>query len=357
MSREGPPPSWTEQEPGLPDVLRELQRLFGRARHRPLPILLLALAGAVGVASSAARKIYRFEAEVVLRLREGELDATTAPPTTRRLEEYVTDVVLSSPRLLELIRAEHLYPNALRRSESAAVEAIRGDVTVEAFRNDFLENRGPEDPPRSAYIRLGVTAGDPEQARVIATRLGQILVRHELSRRRADAAREAARAGQDVAEGRRQIAALEESAARTETAARGTRGAAVAAARLELQDLRRRIHAAELKVRDEQVRAAQLEVRAEYEDRAMGMEFELVSTGPEHPRRRLSPAGSVLLTGGIAFLALLVLGALGIGAFDPVVYDGVDARHLGLSPLGHVPAFRGLEAASLRARDPLHGVR
>src|SRR5882724_8082010 len=96
---------WYESEqPTRRGMVAEIQRIQGRTRVRPLPVLLLAALVTGAISYKVATRPVIVEAEVVLALVEGQLanhQATGLP--VDQLRAYVTQVLLPDNKLLALV--------------------------------------------------------------------------------------------------------------------------------------------------------------------------------------------------------------------------------------------------------------
>lgn len=327
---------WTESEPGLWEGLREARRLLRRGLRRWLPSLL-ALLALVGLA--AARRVQKkplYPAKVLLRLSEGDGDVGAIPRTNNQLQEYVQNVVFTDARLLEIAKRRGLQTSMLAKNPVVALDNVRDEISVEVFRNHFVEDRAAGDPPRSARISIRFRAPDPDVAVAVVHDLVDVLREHELKKRKdeADAAQRTAsiavglaRADLERLDGR--IAALE-----LAVAERPKDGAADRVELVRLLALRP-TEQVRLDEAEELAKAVALRVGVEREQ--MGLRFDVADESPPMERRSLP------LDLALTALAALLLGGpfvlLVVGAFDRRVYDAAEVRRLGFTSLGVVRAW------------------
>jgi len=335
-----------------PTVTAEAWRLVRRARRRPGWVLALALVGAAAVVGVRARQD-RFTARVVLRVTEGDLAPGASPRAPRLLREAVARVALQPPRLLAIAESERLYgvggSDGRRADPQAALDAFRDDVTIDAWRTDFGEERAPTDAWRSGRVAITWRGPEPEQATRVAAALARLVLDEDAAARRAEtAARERRAAGEARGlEGR--IAEAREGLVRAEAGLRGSDGARAATIRAELVERRQALMALEEQAAAMAVRRSEVAVRAALAADQERLSFEVAQVVRPRPRRLGKPRA--LVAAGFALLALLLpLSALVVGAFDSRVYDGDDVRRLGLASLGAVGAFPGDRVGSLRER-------
>jgi hypothetical protein len=347
--RAGETASWIDDEPDLRAALRELQRLLRRAAARPIVTLLLALLTAAGVAGNIARKQLVYDARVVFRVTESDFEAGTAPPPARALRAYVLDVAFSSARLLEVMRAHHLYGSTTARDPTLALESMREDIEVQVWRNYFIQDRAADEAGRSAHLAIGYTGTTPEQALAVVHDLGRLVIEQELAMRAQLAEEAVRRAEQELQDGRERVAALRGQMAANELAARRATPENAALLRLEIQHLQRQTALLDNKLRALEQARTSLGLRLGLEQRKLGLTFELVDPG-RAPRLGWSRSRRLLAVFVLVFLLCLPLTAMAAAAFDPRVYDAEDLARLGLSTLGQVATFPGDGALALRER-------
>jgi hypothetical protein len=328
----GGPTSWIDAEPSSADDRRETWRLFARGWARPALTLLLALTMAAVVVGMRARKVDKFAARVVLRVTEGDLDFETAPPPNAQLRGYIYNAVFSTPRLLEVIRARHLYAGAFAVDPDRAVELMRDDIKIEVWRNYFISPRAPDDPPRSARLSISYTANDPELAYAVVQDLKAMLIADEALKRATVADR--AMADVELALGSLRTQ-LEAARALQAALALELQRAPKTPLALRLADLHQSIVGLEEQQHTYELRSAALERRSRIEHNRMGLVFQIVDDGRVPPMGLRRPVKLAVL-GGAVFFLVLPLCAIAIGAFDTRVRNLDDVRRLGLQPLGHL---------------------
>lgn len=337
---------WTENEPG---VAAELGRLWRRARRRLVRVLLLALVGTSLVVGMRARRPRSYQARAVLRVTEGDLDPTTAPRPAKRLREHVLDVAMAAPNLLDLMRRRSLYQGQLGRDPTFAVESMREDITVEVWRNYFIEERQADEPARSARIAIAYRAGTPALAETVVADLVNLVVDVERSARVAHtrlgaevAAHESAALRSEQTRRRTVIEADRAVLAHSDGPLAATLRSQITVGETQLQKIAERLTLADK-------RAADLELRASLEKAELGLRFEMVDAPHVPPQTGSRPLELVRL-GLVVFLLLLPLCVIFVGAFDDRIYSGEDLTRLGIQPLGSVPAFDGDNLGALDDR-------
>jgi hypothetical protein len=333
-------PSWVEREPGLTQVGGHLARLRRRARFRWFSTLVLTVLVAVGCVVMRARQRRTYQAEVLLRVAEGDVDARTAPRPTRELREYVDQVAFSRSRLLAIIRARGLYPSHASRTPEKAIEDMREDILVTVSRNYFMVERGPDDPPRSATVSIEFKAQDPEVALVVAQELAALVVEQERGARQRLAA-EAASAAADTADGiRRRLNEAQARLVSQQQALVTARTKDVPGLLVETGNLSKSVEMLEASLKDAEDRLGSMTLRRSMEAGSQGLAFEPVDTRP--PRRPyLSRRRELALVGVLSALLALPLMGMAVGAFDPRLHSIEDVEALGMVPFGALPHRAG----------------
>jgi hypothetical protein len=335
--------SWSRSASSSPDAeiergpavtLAQAARLIARSRARPLRIVGWAALCAVLVVTGTALVERRFSPRFVLSATEAERDAEIIPPPKRALREYVLGAVFTSSRLLQIAQEQGLYANLVADDPHAAVESFREDIRVEVYRNWFVEERSSKDVPRSARIAITYLSADRRLAMRVTERLGELVVEHELERRRAHADRVARDAEGDLRSARERL--LKEKRRWVEKSfavARDHR----AASRIDLASSTRDLERLEQELELAERRKAALELGGALEHADLGLRFEVVERG-DIPISAELEAGELALLGALVFLLGLPLSALGVGAFDGAIHDVRDLTESGFTVLGRVPA-------------------
>ncbi len=342
---------WIAREPGLRTALHELGRFRRRAFARPALTLAITTLLVAAVVVKRARQQPGATSTIVFRVTEGDLDLATAPRPNARLRSFVSDVAFSTSQLEEVARRHGLYKAELKRSAVDAAEAFREDIGIQVWRNYFLEGRAADDPARSARVAISFAARDPALAYEVVQDLGRVVVEANRSDRLAIAHEAAARADLAADAAREELSRRRAELTAKELSARARPSAA---ARLELQDLRRGLEATEARMLARGGRKAEIDLRVGLEERSLGVQFQLVDSGRVE-RLQSGRAGALALLGVALFALLLPLVTIAVGAFDPRIYDGDDVRRLGLVMVGRVDGFSGDGRASLverRGRAP-----
>lgn len=341
---------WVGDEAELPGMWTELKRLGRRARRRWVRTLLFGLVCAALVIGAAARKPRSYASRVAFRVTESELEGATTPRTNGRLRDYVATVVFSNSHLLQVIKEHGLYAALMARDPSLAVESMRDDIDVEVWRNYFALPRTADDPARSARLAITFHSNDAQKAFEVVQHLGRLVAESEQKSRVAQA-ETALRLADDqvetteklVSQRRRDIIQKQLERDRARTPAEGLQ------LLIEQRILEKALPRAEQLLAQVETRREQLYMRAQLEKHALGLKWEMIDPGRVEPKG-ISKRALLTWLGVIAFVLALPLCGIGVGAFDPRVYDLADVRRLGLPTVGAVRHFDGDNAGALVER-------
>ena len=344
---------WVGDEDDTPGAWQELKRLGRRARRRWFRTLVYTLMCSALVVGAAARKPRSYASRVAFRVTEGELESKSAPKTIGRLRDYVATVIFSSSHLLAVIKEHDLYPSLMARDPSIAVESMRDDIDVEVWRNEFAVKTANDDPARTARVAVTYHGNDAQKTFAVVTHLAK-LIRESEQHSRVAQAESALRLADDQVEQSRQLIeerkrAIVETQLKRQHARTPEEGLRLV---IEQRGLEKSLPRAEKILAQAETRREQTYMRLQLEKHALGMRWEMIDPG------RVEPPGmskKTLLTwlGIIAFLLALPLCGIGVGTFDPHVYDLEDVRRLGMPTVGAVRHFDGDNAGALvdRLRD------
>lgn len=344
---------WFESEERTRETfVRELQRLYRRARARWPYIVVIAALLTAGVLYKRSKKVTIHNATVVLAASEGSMSDGHHPMPALELHSYLDTVLLSNGVLLELIEEEDLFPLRHKLGDEFAISELRGMFEVGVFRNYFLYQY-TQDARRSARISIDVWDADPDFAWWLAHRLANLIVEGEHARR----LEIAEHLGQEVelalSRARAEVDALE--ATMTErnlalaAAERANDEGQVAALTVETIELSARLHRQREAVLALVAQGSSDAMALAIDRAGLGMTFEVAEEDRpfEQPGARLY---FQVILGGIVFCVLLPVVAIFVGAFDSRIHDGEDVVRIGLPVIGHVPPFPGDRVGSLRAR-------
>jgi hypothetical protein len=318
---------WLEQERRQTSFYSELSRLGRRALKRRALVIVIALAATTAVVAGQSWKKRAFEASVVFRLMEGDFRAGVAPETKPQLRAYIFDGVFTRSRCLALIKAHDLLPEKMRKDVNWAVETMRDSIDVEVARNYLLLD--DDDAPRTASVIISYSDPDPHKAIAVVYDLARLLREHEATARYEQAAAALRGINRNVTGLRDRLSALQLRILKGEP-----RGVASQQPISELARITEELR---------QARRLQAEagLRTDFERQHRGFRLEQVDM--RTPQLPASPVRRLVVKGLLAFLVLLPIVGLFIGALDSRVYDSADVRRLGLHALGHVPPFAGMD--------------
>jgi hypothetical protein len=311
-----PGPGWYDAEPALgPTAGATTSRLARRARASWRTWVSGAFILAAIVTVQRARTPPSYEVTKVLRVVEGAVDGPAL--SEAEIVAQVDDLAFTKDRLLGLMKKHPAnFPKAFT-DQSLALDDFHDRMKVEVSEDDFIEDRQPTDPRRSARVTLSFKAPDPDLAWTVARELQEMLVDSGLQQQR-----DRAKSGQAAA-------------------AEAVRGAEldVAAAQRDalpgVHDKRLEMARARLLLAQQNLAEASITVTAT--TARLALRFDVIDPGrrPPVPNRR------AVLVGAFAtalFLGLLAL-ALLAGAFDPRVLNAGDLADLGVPLLGRFPVL------------------
>jgi hypothetical protein len=345
---------WFESESELLSWRRELDRLKRRARARLFRTLALTALATGMVVYMAAKRVPLAESRILIRVTEGTVLREDSPTTTRDLGQFLNDSALSGRNLMELIEKRGLYPFERTRGDQFALEELRANITLEVYRNQFIEARGYNDDVRTARVSIRFRDSDPAVSFAVAGDLARLVISSE-SRRRADTSRDVAgliqvavdQAHQRMNDRENRLAAARLALAEAKRARKKD----------EQSSLRIQIDRLEDELKDQikllatmRKNKARADLRSALDAGSMNMQYQIVDERPPPPPDQGRPIrlAMVALAG---FLILLPLCAVGVGAFDSRIHDREDVQRLGFEVVGHVPRFGGSEVGSLRSRQ------
>lgn len=323
---------WTDAEPSLADVAREVSRLKRRALARKWLTLAITVAVTALLVVREVRKPKTYPATIVLAVTERIVDETVVPETTAKFRDYLSNAIFTDRRLMEIMQKHKLRSEAnLKSQPQVALESFREDLEIEVYRNTFLEYQ-PGDELREARIRLVYHFRDPEIALTVVRELGHMVILHEAEARRAQI--EVARIHSDVAveQAQAEVTALERAIAEKQIEL--ARSVTPGVTRHELLTLQRSLTSARSQLDTTRKERATLELVGSHETEAGGLQFEVADWGRAADPMPMAKLATILAL--IVFFALLPLVGIGVGALDPRVYDAEDVERLGLTALGKV---------------------
>ncbi len=364
-----PPPrkntaEWTGNEPGWQEFVIEVRRLFRRNRRHPLPLLAIVLCTTLFGLWRGYTRQPSYEARIALRLTENDVVAGAAPRPVAELREWVADVALSDGRLSKILDRFQMYPQMRARGLDQAVEALRDDLTVEVWRNEFLDNEESGLIGRAARVALSFRHPDPDVAFGVVSALAEATVDEQRRMRRAQAEYLALGLSPAVEAAREEIHRLRLKKPSSDSTQRSavpssdnTQRSAVLSIDSpplllmntpgafkdsdEIEFWERRI--SELTRQKEE---AELRIAAERLD--LGLKSDIIDT--VQPRVRPYKLRWSVLGALIGFLCGMLLGGVTIKAFDRRIYDADDLRRLGYPVCGVLPTYPGDGVGSMKSR-------
>lgn len=347
------PIDWLDSESELFSWHRELDRLKRRARSRLFRTLAFAVLATAAVVYMVARRVPLAESRILIRVTEGSVLREDEPISSRDLGQFLNDSALSSRNLLQLIDKHGLYPLERTRGDLYALEEMRDHLSLEVYRNYFLEQRGYNMDVRTARIVVRFLDEDPAVSFALASDIAQLIIDSE-TRRREETSRGLAGVTQRAVDNaaatlqERQQELLSKQTALAE-AKRKEDKEEVAGLQVEMSRLTRDLENQSTQLRKARENKARADLKLALESQGINLFYEIVDERPPPPQ----PAGKEIrlaMIGLAAFLIILPLCAIAVGAFDSRIHDTDDVQRLGLEVVGHVPRFPGFGIGSMRAR-------
>jgi len=345
---------WWESESDLLSWRRELERLKRRARARLLRTLALTALAPGMVVYMASRRVPLAESRILIRVTEGTVLREDSPTSTRDLGQFLNDSALSSHNLMELVKKRDLYPFERLRGDQFALEEFRSGLTLEVYRNQFIEARGYNDDVRTARVSIRFRHEDPVVSFAVASDLAQLVIDSERLRR-ANTSRDVAGLIQVAVEqatdrlNERQNQLTSKQLA-LDQAKRSGKKEDAAGLQIEIQRLSEELQDQAKLVTTMRANKARADLRHALDSDQMNMQYQIVDERPPPPPDDGKPI-RLAMVALACFLILLPLSAVGVGAFDSRIHDREDVQRLGLEVVGHVPRFRGFGVGSLRSRQ------
>ncbi len=311
------PASWIDEEiPIFTQMWSTLKRLLRRARASGPVWIVLALVASGGLLWRQSRVRQHYEVTMIVRVSDGGVGSNGAALNGGALRSYINDVAYTTANLETLMRRHPREFSDMPKDPVAALAHLDENMTLTWADNEFLEERGPNDPPRAARIGIEYRAGDPDAAWDIAHELADLLVGSTLAGQKADLERESAVAAVALQKSQAELAQLVRNAGQGDAHA-------IAAARERWRT------AQEADV------AAQLALRAALGRQTLRFDVGAAGRKPE-PINRTTALASSFVT---MLFVMLLAAALLAGAFDPRVLEAEDLAPSGLGLLGRFPGL------------------
>jgi hypothetical protein len=327
-------PTWFDDEAPLRTTGRiTTRRLIHRAVRSWRVWLVVVLVASAAYSWRRATSPGRYEATVVMRVSEGAVASTGLQLAIGALRAYVNDMAFTTSHLSGVMSKHKASFPMLAVDEASAIDAFRQRMGVAISQNDFIEDRVPGDPPRSARLAVSFEASDPELAWAVAHELADLIVGAAMGGER------------DALRREREAAALEVAKDDVDLQTIVHQGAPPLSARVE--GARGRLAGA-------QQREAAAELALHALDEQQVLRFEVIDPG-RAPQRH-DPVSTGVSSFVWTTLALSAAALLFAGAYDPRILDGADLPPLGVAVLGQLPALP-LPPGSRRREQPLGSPR
>lgn len=328
-----PGPAWTAAEPDYFTLRREVGRLLGRARRRPLWVLGLAVLLTGAATFKAYRRPAKYRAWAAVRFTEVvDPRLPRSRWSERELQGFINEVALPSKVLLEIYN-QHVWDQVTPVAPTRAIERLRDAMSITVVKNPSVAMMHTGSTPNSAHILIGYPADTPEQARATVKALIAPIVETSTKRRKEEAALAVRRAQLELDEARQRVEALTRQAQRELETYVGPLPTAPGASPVAMMGLRDALAAARRRVSQKEEDRRTAEKRSYAESRRPGIDLQVAGEWMEIP----TPRSQVLpWVASLTFLLGLPLCALLVGAFDPFVHGREDVRRLGVAVLGHL---------------------
>jgi hypothetical protein len=316
--------TWFDDEPPLrPAAVRAFARLLRRGRTSWKTWVFVAVGLAVASTYMSTRGPRMYAVTVALRVSEGAVRAGGAHLNGGALRAHVDDLAFTAKHLVEVMRKHPDTFGPLDKNVDESVAEMRDGITVEILENDFIGDRTPDGPPRSARVEVTYKSDDPKLTWAIAQELGELVIGTTMGEARAAIARARAAAASAVsqAEAHAEGAAAHDHDEPDAPPAAGPRppDPLVVKANERLQ------------LAGGQEAEADLSLKAL--DQRQSLRFEFVDPG-QVPKKLPRLTGGTLV--GILVVALFGSWLL-VGGLDPRVLDFEDLAACGLPALGGLP--------------------
>ncbi len=325
---------WVDEEPGIKVWLAQTARLLRRGLRRPIWTVSIAVLTAAITTGVKALKEYKFGPRYTLRVVEGDRDPSDSPQTKRLLRQHVEGAIFSNGRLNEVMERHNLYPGLRRNNPRAALDSFREDISVDVYRNYFLEAPSPHRPPRSARIAVRYYSSDRDLALAVTRDLGSLIADHEARTRKRLAEAALARVSNALQRAQDKHLAIRQRLAEVTNELARTGDAKLV---VEQTHLLRSLEGTLMLVEGYERRKASFSVGTALETHQLGVSFEVIDPGAIPNAAGLHPRDLIQLSLTV-FVLMLPLAMLAAGAFDTRLRELDDIQRLGLDPLGRVPA-------------------
>ncbi len=344
---------WYEAEQDVHSWHRELDRLKRRARKRLFLTLFLTGLATAMILRMVARRVPLAESSILIRVTEGSVMWEDSPISATNLAQYLSDSAHSNRNLLHIMDKHGLYRLERMRGDAYALEEMREHLTLEVYRNYFLQARSESNFLRTARISLTFRDEDPVVSFAVASDLAHLIIDSEMKRRE-ESSRGVAGVAQRALDGA--VANLEKWETQLVTketelidARRKDRQEDVTAAQIDIIRLTEQVKEQRDVVQQVRTSKTLADLRHDLETGGVNRLYQIVDERAPPP----PPEGKEIrlaIIGVAVFVILLPLCAVAVGAFDSRIHDPEDVQRLGLQVVGHVPGFAGFGIGSLSSR-------
>ena len=306
--------NWFDEERPTTAAFGQAATLLLAGLRRGVALVVAACTYAAALAGVVLWMKYPHAPEYVLRVVEPDRDPAAMPSPPRQLAEYVRKAVFTSEPLRDVMLRHGLYSGLAQTDPRAALESFRQDIRVDVRENYFVEERPMGAAPRSARLIVSYRNADPELAVSVTRELGELVAKREQVARKSQAMRAEALAKEQVDEAREALVVRRsEVASMREELDGGIRSAPQR--RVAFIGLLGSLPAIERTLDHHERREAALALGAAFEQRGVGMVFEVVDD-PSLPTDTEAQTTRAIVASA-AFVLGLPLLAIAVGAFSP----------------------------------------
>ncbi len=332
---------WSLDEPGFHEIVAELGRLYRRGMKRKWLAVALTFVTLVALVARQATNVRRYPAHVVLGVTENPRIEEGPVQTSNELKSYVLYAVFTDASLIKVFKKNHFQESKLESNPRLVLESFREDVDVDVTKNEFAVPRTPGET-RSALVAIELWLPDPDQAISIVRDLGDLVVKRDEENNAERLRIERGLATDTLSLARTNLDRLwrERVAAAHEIETAGPLRAAEL--KVKLDDLDRALVGAKTRVDDAERERRKLDFAEAASEGSVSLRWDRVDWGNAALKVDERLAVSEVAIAGL--LVLLPLMLLGVGAFNPTVYDDRDVRWLGYTALGVVRTTRESDA-------------
>ncbi len=324
---------WLLDEPDLVEVVDVLMRLIRRGQKRRWLAFAITFVLLTGLVARQATNIRRYPAKVVLGVTENPRIEEGTVQTSNELKSYVTYAVFTDTAILAVLKKNHFREAAIEKTPRIVLESFREDCEVDVSKNEFAAPRLPGDT-RSALVSIELWLPNPEQAISIVRDLSDLVVARDEQNNAERVKIERALATETFSLAGTNLDRLWRERLKAAHEIETADVFRTAELKVKLDNLDRALVGAKARVDDAERARRKLDFAAAASQGSVALRWDHVDRGSA--AIKVDERFAISEVAVIGFLVLLPLMLLGVGAFNPTVYDDRDVRWLGLTALGVV---------------------